>query len=336
MSHDEQRGLTSADVLDRIRAETEAPVNAPTGSADTAGMERIQAMQRDFRAKPLGGKLLPIKKIFHWFVASAFDRQAKVIESLLTVVDDLSIEVQRLSRSVSHMENELSGTRRSEITSGSSVDPTHSEWVATDDPSLVASMAAILNVCAEMMEPERVLLYSLVFALKPSFCLEIGTFRGGSSSIICRAMDDNGRGRLVCVDPELRIPDGVWASIRHRVTLIQGASPEALAEARKVVPSRFDLALIDGDHRYEGALSDIEGVLEHLEDGAYIVLHDCHFFDVRDAIREALRRHPDALVDCGVVSVTENPQVGEDSIVDGKQVVWGGLYLLRVTHFNPD
>jgi len=321
--------LSSDKVLSRIRAEIETPARAPTDSAFAARMARIQAMQRDFRVEPLGGRLLPMKRFFHWFIASAFDRQAKVVESLLTVVEDLANEVQRLGREVSRLNRNTGDPGQSEVRSEASGDPAPAVRAASDDPHLAASMTAILDVCAEMMEPERVLLYSLVFALKPSSCLEIGTFRGGSSLIICRAMDDNNHGGLVCVDPEPRIPDDVWASIQHRATLIQGASPEALDEARKAVPSRFDLALIDGDHSYEGALNDIEGVLEHLDDGAHIVLHDCHFFDVKKAINEALIRHPKTLVDCGVVSVTENPQEGEHEFVDGKRVVWGGLHLLR-------
>ncbi len=31
-----------------------------------------------------------MKKVFYWFTASAFDRQAKVIESLLDVVEELA------------------------------------------------------------------------------------------------------------------------------------------------------------------------------------------------------------------------------------------------------
>jgi len=329
MGHDDQRNLTAADVIDRIRAEIDDPAAAPTDSALAARMARIQAMQRAFRVEPLGGRLLPIKKPVHWLVASSFDRQASVIESLLTVVEDLCHEVQRLNRSVSNLEIQLGGSKKTEPGGKSSVGSPPVVRIAADEPGLAASMNTVLDVCAEMMEPERVLLYSLVFALKPSACLEIGTFRGGSSAIICKAMDDNEHGRLVCIDPEPRIPEEVWATIQHRATLIQGASPEALTEAGQVVSDKFDFALIDGDHGYQGALDDIEGVLDHLEDGAHVVLHDCHYYEVKNAISDALARHPDNLIDCGMVSVTDNPQEGEHAFVDGHRVVWGGLYLLR-------
>jgi cephalosporin hydroxylase len=329
MSHDDRRKVTAVDVIDRIRAEIDDPAAAPTDSALAARMARIQAMQRAFRVEPLGGRLLPIKRPVHWLVASSFDRQASVIESLLTVVEDLCHEVQRLNRSVSHLEVQLVGAAEPEHCGESSVGNQPRVQNVPNSPGLAASMNTVLDVCAEMMEPERVLLYSLVFALKPSACLEIGTFRGGSSAIICKAMDDNEHGRLVCIDPEPRIPDEVWATIQHRATLIQGASPEALTEAGRVVSDKFDFALIDGDHGYQGALDDIDGVLDHLEDGAHIVLHDCHYYEVKKAIKDALDLHPDNLIDCGIVSVTDNPQEGEHAFVDGNRVVWGGLYLLR-------
>ena len=46
---------------------------------------------------------------------------------------------------------------------------------------------AVYSAPAELRMPERVALYSLVFGLQPRNCLEIGTFRGGSSAIICGA-----------------------------------------------------------------------------------------------------------------------------------------------------
>lgn len=329
MGHDDQRNVTALDVIDRIRAEIDAPAVASTDSALAARMARIQAMQRAYRVEPLGGRLLPIKKPVHWLVASSFDRQASVIESLLTVVEDLCHEVQRLNRSVAHLEVQIPGSAKPEPVVQSLVDNLPGVRNGADAPELAASMKTVLDVNAEMMEPERVLLYSLVFALKPSACLEIGTFRGGSSAIICKAMDDNGHGQLVCIDPDPRIPEDVWATIQHRTTLKQGASPEALAEASDFVSGGFDFALIDGDHGYQGALDDIEGVLNFLEDGAHIVLHDCHYYEVKNAIKDALERHPDNLIDCGIVSVTDNPQEGEHAIVDGNRVIWGGLYLLR-------
>lgn len=59
----------------------------------------------------------------------------------------------------------------------------------------------ILDAPVHMLPPERVLLYSTVFGVRPERCLEIGTLHGGSAVITVAALDDIGSGKLVCVDP---------------------------------------------------------------------------------------------------------------------------------------
>jgi hypothetical protein len=83
------------DVLNRVQAELDHEI--PTGSPLERRIARVRAMQRDFREQPIGGRLLPIKRMFYWFTASAFDRQAKVIEALLELVEDLAEENRRLA-----------------------------------------------------------------------------------------------------------------------------------------------------------------------------------------------------------------------------------------------
>ena len=87
--------LTVEDVLNRVQVELDHEM--PTGSPLERRIARVRAMQRDFREQPIGGRLLPIKRMLYWFTASAFDRQAKVIEALLELVEDLAQENHRLS-----------------------------------------------------------------------------------------------------------------------------------------------------------------------------------------------------------------------------------------------
>lgn len=58
-----------------------------------------------FRLEPLGGRLLPLKRVLYWFVASAFDRQTKILEAL---VEALRWEQAR----VAQLEAQLSELRR--------------------------------------------------------------------------------------------------------------------------------------------------------------------------------------------------------------------------------
>ncbi|MCS7197411.1 MAG: class I SAM-dependent methyltransferase [Candidatus Bipolaricaulota bacterium] len=178
---------------------------------------------------------------------------------------------------------------------------------------------------AMLATSERLLLYALIYGLRPQRCLEIGTARGGSALIICAALDQLGSGHLVIVDPSPQIAPEDWARMAHRAILIAQPSPEALLQAFNLTKSPFDFVFIDGNHGFEYVLKDIEGVLPFLQEGGYILLHDAHYFEVAEAIEVALQRHPE-LIDCGMIAreanVTEN-------FYKGQRVVWAGFRLLR-------
>lgn len=91
--------LTVQDVLNRVRVEIDH--ETPPASSLERRITRIRSMQREFREHPIGGRLLPIKRVVFWFTASAFDRQAKVIEALFELVEDLAEENHRLESKLS-------------------------------------------------------------------------------------------------------------------------------------------------------------------------------------------------------------------------------------------
>ncbi|MGL4512467.1 MAG: class I SAM-dependent methyltransferase [Lacipirellulaceae bacterium] len=181
---------------------------------------------------------------------------------------------------------------------------------------------------AELRMPERVALYSLVFGLQPTNCLEIGTFRGGSTSIICGALDDTGRGKLSCVDPTPLVAPELWRRLEHRCTMFQGCSPEVLRKVAGVVKDRFDFVFIDGNHTYECLSADIRGVTPYLADRAVVVFHDAHYDGVRRAIDEAVSGASE-FIDFGLVSV--EPTVLREG--DGT-VSYAGLRMLRFARDN--
>ena len=100
------RPLSAGDVLARIRAEIDAPSRGETAFARR--MAHIQSLQTAFRKDPVGGRLAPLKRAVYWFTASAFDRQAKVIEALLEVIDDLGQENERLREILQHSSSDTS------------------------------------------------------------------------------------------------------------------------------------------------------------------------------------------------------------------------------------
>ena len=308
-------------VLRRIEA-TLRPTERSAGARLAEHVEQLRAQLRHFRAEPYGGRLLALKKLGFSLTASAFDRRAKVDEALLALVEEV---IREQTRCHQEQEARLRRLERQMQELAGSQPATASTASGTDAPQLLG-LGRLLAAPAQLLVPERLLLYTLTYSLQPQRVLEIGTCHGGSALILCAALDDLGNGRLVCVDPQPEIADSTWQAIEHRAALIEEGSPACLPRAAELAGGPFDLAFIDGDHSRAGALADIEGTLPLLAPEAYLLFHDCHYFEVAEAIDEALARHS-GLQDCGILSTAENVQEG--AVVDGHQVVWGGLRLLR-------
>jgi len=95
MRHSHGDPLTVPKVLSRIRTELEITVNE--ASPIERRLAQIRSMQREFREQPVGGRFLAVKRLVYWFTASAFDRQAKVVEALLDLIEELAEENRRLA-----------------------------------------------------------------------------------------------------------------------------------------------------------------------------------------------------------------------------------------------
>jgi len=153
------------------------------------------------------------------------------------------------------------------------------------------------GVQSEMRVDERLFLYALARGFRPRRALEIGVAKGSSALVITNAMEENGIGLLVGVDPtpDLQV---AWKDLHGRYKLLVKPSPEAIPEAREAAGGPFDFVLVDGLHMYDSATKDVAAILPHLSDGAYLLFHDAFHYGVATAIREALEAHP-SLVDCG-------------------------------------
>ena len=169
---------------------------------------------------------------------------------------------------------------------------------AARDPRL-DQLEIILDAPTEMTFEERLFLFALVRGTAPQRVLEIGTSQGGSAAIFAAALEANGSGVVVGIDPAPRIelPE---ATFHDRFHLVTGASPEAIADASEIAGGDFDLVLIDGMHIYQQAADDIAGALPYMADHAYVLFHDSFHYGVSEAIREAIESDP-TLHDCGYV-----------------------------------
>ena len=167
---------------------------------------------------------------------------------------------------------------------------------------------------------ERQILFSLIRGLRPERVLEIGSFHGGSASIICAAMEDNKKGKIIGIDP---VPAITTPSKRFfgRFKLIEAASPDGLSIAREQAGGTFDFAHLDGINIYDQALNDLEGTLPYLSDEAYILINNPFHYGVNRAVSDFIEKHSD-IFDCGFLTQTVQPKVDP-------HVAYAGLRLLR-------
>jgi predicted O-methyltransferase YrrM len=296
---------------------------------------QIRQMQAELRTRPVTGSWRALKKLFYKAIRSAFSRQFNLNAVTLDLIEAMYREMERSSNELrqqnhrpfapdsvpptSEFNNELTISTGEVLASCGQTQ----DQAKLNNVRLLAGFNTVYTSPAEMRMPERVALYSLIFGTQPRNCLEIGTFRGGSSAIICGAMDDTGFGQLACVDPMPKIEPELWSQICNRCRLFEGPSPDILPEVAKQINAPFDFVLIDANHTYEPVRRDIAGVLPFLADQAYVLFHDANYPEVRRAIDESVAAC-DQLTDCGMVSV--EPTVFYEN---GQSVTWAGLRLLK-------
>jgi predicted O-methyltransferase YrrM len=293
---------------------------------------QIREMQTELRTRPVTGTLRAFKRLFYKAVRPAFSRQFNVNSATVDLIEavyrEIAVQSPRPLREL-HAQSTASSTHSSETAINLSTGVVLASCGQTQDQARLNNIRvldgfnSVYTSPAEMRMPERVALYSLIFGMQPKNCLEIGTFRGGSSAIICGAMNDTGFGQLTCVDPMPKIEPELWSRICNRCRLFEGPSPDILSEVAKQINAPFDFALIDANHTYEAVRRDIVGVLPHLADQAYILFHDANYPDVKQAIDESVAACGQ-LTDCGLVSV--EPTVLYDN---GQSTTYAGLRLLK-------
>jgi predicted O-methyltransferase YrrM len=314
---------------------THASLTSAADNSITGRIAMIRQMQTDLRTRPVTGTLRVLKRFVYKAFRSTFWRQFNVNSATVDLVEALYRELEGpafQSRAPVAEQNFPGAANQTpaanKIVAFSTGDVLASCGQTQDQAKLnnirpLGGFNSVYTSPAEMRMPERVALYSLIFGMQPRNCLEVGTFRGGSSAIICGAMNDTGFGQLACVDPMPKIEPELWSQMSNRCRLFEGPSPDILSEVAKQVKEPFDFALIDANHTYDAVRRDIAGVLPYLADHAYLLFHDANYPDVKRAIDESVASCSQ-LTDCGLMSV--EPTVLYEN---GQTITWAGLRLLK-------
>src|SRR5262249_48689054 len=157
-------------------------------------------MHAELQTRPISRSMRLLKSLVFKAVASAFRRQFAINSATVDLIEAVHRD---LENSLQHSKLNSSQRQLSATSVASSHGPgtlsfatgtvVTSGGLAQDQAKLnnirpLNGFAAVYSSPAELRMPERVALYSLVFGLQPKNCLEIGSFRGGSSAIICGAL----------------------------------------------------------------------------------------------------------------------------------------------------
>lgn len=94
------------------RVSTRPLLDAEPTDPGRKALDLAIALQRSFRADPVGGRLVVLKRVAYWFLASSFDRQAKVVEAMLPALEAVRGELVALRREVSELRERGGGSHR--------------------------------------------------------------------------------------------------------------------------------------------------------------------------------------------------------------------------------
>jgi predicted O-methyltransferase YrrM len=133
-------------------------------------------------------------------------------------------------------------------------------------------------------------LYETCCHLKPKQTVEIGLAYGFSTIYLLAAIYKNGSGFHIAIDP---FEDRDWHGIglcqseklamKHAFHFINEKSVPALADLARN-NQRFELILIDGNHRFDDVLVDFTLSTEVCSSGGYIVLDDTWMASIQRAV----------------------------------------------------
>lgn len=141
--------------------------------------------------------------------------------------------------------------------------------------------------------------YAFAKHYKPDYIVEVGTDTGGTAVGWARALKENQKGKLICVDMDAYAQNTYPASVKlnldkvglpaNQVELRSGNSRQVIPAIAAELKGKVDIYLVDGDHTFEGAMADIENGLPMMKKGGFILIHDVDRFR---PMNEATDEHP--------------------------------------------
>ena len=200
---------------------------------------------------------------------SNFDKKK---ESNVSEVENFFSDLQKYAQSVENQKELLSVFQKLEYdkwTTGKNI-PMFQKNIS--DNKTYLDMTTVIRYLAKAMQPKRY--------------LEIGVRKGSSLALVFSASPNSEIWGFDIWNSEYagETNPGIEYVIREmmkfgdvsKINLIKGDSRKTIPEFFNdpANPQMFDLILIDGDHHFEGALTDLRNVINHLSPGGILVFDD--------------------------------------------------------------
>ncbi len=142
----------------------------------------------------------------------------------------------------------------------------------------------------------RAFLYQTVKAMQAGFVVEIGTYYAGTTEVLARAMNANGAGHVMTIDPYggQRVPAilEAWPPELRTVTTYAAVDSMGLFTQLAGVRPSIDIIFVDGNHDYGFALFDLAMSAKWVRPGGIIVLDDVPEPSVYTAAHDFLKVNP--------------------------------------------
>lgn len=147
---------------------------------------------------------------------------------------------------------------------------------------------------------------TLIRNTRPAHVFEIGTYHGGTTEVMARALLANGSGTLHTVGPfdEATFAPvfATWPPDLQRILRFYPSDSMAFYMGTEAQDIRAGLVLVDGNHDYEYATFDILSAARQLTPGGFIIVDNIAQAGPFFAVRDFLALHP-GWIDCGLNSV---------------------------------
>jgi predicted O-methyltransferase YrrM len=114
--------------------------------------------------------------------------------------------------------------------------------------------------------------YILEHKAHRTWCLEIGSYQGGTASVLSKIFD-----YVISIDISPEFEKG-WNDIRRYagnwLGIVGDSKSEIVKNLIAALDFKFDFIFIDGDHSFEGVLHDFQHYKKHLAPDGWVAFHD--------------------------------------------------------------